>query len=470
MTASSQLGGKRIIALVIAAAFFVEHLDSSVLNTALPVIAVILDVPVISLSAAVTCYLLAVATFVPVSGWLADRFGTRRIFIVALLVFGLGSILCGAAQSLGWLVAGRIVQGMGGALMVPVGRIILLRSFDKAQLVAAMSYVTIPALLGPVLGPLVGGAIATYANWRWIFFLNLPFVLLGIVLALRHLPPDGAGERRQFDALGYTGFAISLILLVGGLELIGKDFVPGWTISLAIAGGLGLLAATLAWCRQRGSRAIIDLEIFRLKTFRIGQLGGLICRIGFGGTPFILPLYLQLGHGYSAIESGSQTFIIGIGAMLLKTVATRLLRGFGFRHILIVNGLLTAGMTWALLLIDAATPYFLLLGGLAVFGFFRSLQFTSMNALSFSDLPPAAASGASAISSVLQQVSQTLGVALMAGVLAAGMVASGTGTPSLTHFALAIGLSGLLPALSVLAFARLGPGDGAAVSGHGRAP
>jgi len=440
-----------------------ENLDGTIINTALPQIAHDMGVSPLSLSAAVTSYLLSLALFIPVSGWATDRFGARRVFSAAILAFLLGSIVCGFATGPTGLVIGRTIQGIGGAMMAPVGRIVLLRSFPKAELMAAMTYVTMPALIGPAVGPLLGGFLATYANWRWIFFVNIPIGLLGVVLAWKLFDDDRPVAAGRFDTIGFILVGGGLAAFMWGIEAIGRAHLPTSLMVGLIGGGLGLMALYV-WHSRRIQRPALDLSPLKIPTFRMAVVGGTIVRIGFGGTPFLLPLFYQLGLGYSPMESGSYTFIVGLGALSMKVVATRFAKRVGFRRILMFNGLVVGAITLLFTLYDAATPYWLMLTTLGIYGFVRSLQFTSLNALGFADLPPELAGAGAAVSAVGQQLSVALGVALAATLL----LALGGGHPVLADFHWTFALIALLPMASVLIFSRMKPEDGNAVSGHGR--
>ncbi|MFD2263056.1 DHA2 family efflux MFS transporter permease subunit [Lacibacterium aquatile] len=461
--ASTPSPKRRWVPIVVACALFMENLDGTIINTALPEIARDMGVSPLSLSAAVTSYLLSLALFIPVSGWATDRFGARRIFSAAIIAFLLGSIVCGFATGPMGLVIGRTIQGIGGAMMAPVGRIVLLRSFPKAELMAAMTYVTMPALIGPAVGPLLGGFLATYANWRWIFFVNIPIGILGVVLAWKLFDDDRPVAAGRFDTVGFILIGGGLAAFMWGMETIGRAHLPISFMLGLIFGGLALMALYV-WHSRRIQRPALDLSPLKIPTFRMAVVGGTIVRIGFGCTPFLLPLFYQLGLGYSAMESGTYTFIIGLGALSMKVVATRFARWVGFRRILMFNGLVVGAITLLFTLFDASTPYWVMLATLGIYGFVRSLQFTSLNALGFADLPPEMAAGGAAVQAVGQQLSVALGVALAAALL----LLLGGGHPDLSDFRWTFAIVALLPMASIVIFARMKPEDGSAVSGHGR--
>ncbi|MBS0461811.1 MAG: MFS transporter [Proteobacteria bacterium] len=400
----------RLLPLIVACALFIENMDSTAIATSLPMMARDLGTDPIALKLALTAYLLALAVFIPVSGWIADRFGARRTFMAAIGVFLLGSLACAACNSLETLVAARFVQGMGGALMVPVGRLVLLRAIPKSELVAAWSWLAIPALVAPVLGPPLGGFITTYFHWRWIFGINLPMGLLGIELARRYIPD----VREDVKPLDWRGFALSgfgLALAMFGFSTLGRHLV---SLPVALTCLLLGLAASIGYVvhARRHPHPLLDLRLFRLPTFRAGVLGGGVFRVGIGAIPFLLPLMLQLGFGLDPLHSGLLTFASAIGAIGMKTIATRVLKRLGFRDVLRFNALVCAAMLAGYGLFRSSTPHALIVGTLIVAGCFRSLQFTSLNAISFAEVEPAHMSQATSLSGMMQQFSLSLGVAV----------------------------------------------------------
>ncbi|HWK47544.1 MAG TPA: DHA2 family efflux MFS transporter permease subunit [Stellaceae bacterium] len=453
-----------LIPLVVACAFFMENLDSSIIATSIPQIAHSLGVGPLQLNVAITSYLLSLAVFIPISGWMADRFGTRTVFCAAIVLFTLGSALCGFSQNLWQLVLTRILQGVGGAMTTPVGRLMLLKSFPKSRLVTAMSYVTVPALVGPALGPLLGGLITTYASWRWIFYINIPIGMLGILLAARYFENYRSATPRRFDFLGFTLCGIGLAAVELCLDYAGRDVLPFWVEATILALGIAVLGLYALHARRHPDPAI-DLRLFGIKTFRLAVLAGGLGRMGFASTPFLLPLLFQIAFGRTPLESGSLTFVIAIGSMCLKTAAPRIVRYCGFRTILVGNGIVVGLTTMSLAFLRPDTPYLAILGLLLVFGFLRSLQFTCMNALSYADLTGATLSKGTSIGSVGQQLSQSFGVAIGAMLLSAFVGSSGT-VMTIGDFEVVFVLVGLLPIVSALCFLRLGSEDGAATSGH----
>lgn len=455
---------ERLLPLIVATALFIENMDSTAITTSLPMIAVDLGVQPVALKLALTTYMLALAVFIPISGWVADRFGARPTFMVAIAVFLLGSLGCAAADSLGWLVSARFVQGMGGAMMVPVGRLVLLRSVPKAQLVQALSWLTIPALLGPMLGPPLGGLITTYGNWRYIFLLNVPIGLLGIWLAWRHIPL----LRSPVKALDWRGFALSgtgLALTIIGFSTLGRSLV-GLTTALACL-LLGLAGLTL-YVRhaRRHPHPLIDLQLLRIPTFFIGVLGGALFRIGIGATPFLLPLMLQLSFGLNPLQSGLLTFTSAAGAMFMKTIASRVLKRFGFRRVLILNALTASILLCGFGLFRADTPYPLIIGVLLASGCFRSLQFTSLNAIVYADVEQSRMSEASSLAAMAQQVALAIGITIGGYALTAASAATGQPLDAAINFGFAFLTVGLISASSVLMMWRLAADAGAEMAGR----
>ncbi len=454
-----------VIALTVACALFMENLDGTVIATALPQIAASFAVSPVHLSLAITSYLLSVAIFIPASGWMADRFGSRTIFRAAIAVFMLGSILCGLSSSIAELTGARIVQGVGGAMMVPIGRLVLLRNVTKADMVRAMSYLTVPALLGPVLGPPVGGFIVTYASWRWIFFLNVPIGLLGLVLVSLLIENYKEPETPPFDAVGFLLAAMALVGTMSGFEAIGRGGVPlALAITLVIVG----LAAVILYVRHasRYPNPILDLLLFRVPSFAIAVGGGSLFRIGIGALPFLLPLLLQLGFGMTAFASGMLTFASAVGALAMKITARPILRRYGFRRVMIGNALISAGFLLSYATFRPGIPSAVILVLLLAGGFFRSLQFTSTNTLAFADVPPTRISRATSMTSTAQQLSVSMGVALGATLLHLTLLWRGTSELGAADFSPAFIAIALISGASVFVYARLAPDAGAEISGR----
>jgi EmrB/QacA subfamily drug resistance transporter len=405
-----------LTALIVACALFMENLDGTVISTSLPVIAIDLHEDPIALKLALTSYLLSLAVFIPASGWAADRFGARNIFRLAILVFTLGSIACGLSSTLPQFVAARVVQGMGGAMMVPVGRLVLLRSVERHDMVRALAYLTLPALFGPVLGPPLGGFITTYFHWRWIFWINVPIGMLGIALATIFIEDIRETNVWPLDLKGFLLSGAGLFLIIFDLSVTGRGVVPWTLIALMMLLGISALALYVRHAR-RTAYPILDLTLLNIRTFRAAAIGGSLFRVATGSIPFLLPLMLQLGFGMNAFQSGLTTFISSAGAMAMKTTAPAILRAFGFKRVLIYNTFLSGLTLAAIGFFYPTTPIILVMGILLIGGFFRSLEFTSVNALAFADIETAMMSRATSFSSVGQQLSLSLGVAIGAGVL-----------------------------------------------------
>ena len=454
-----------LISLIVACAMFMQNLDSTVIATALPVIARSLGESPLRLNVAITCYLLSLAVFVPISGWTADRLGARRVFSAAIVVFTLGSIGCGLSNSLPMLVVSRIVQGMGGAMMVPVGRLVLLKTVPRSEIVRAMSWVSVPALIGPVTGPPLGGFLATYASWRWIFFINIPIGVLGVVLVNLFIEDFRDAGRRPFDLPGFALTGVGLASLAFGFETVGRGAVP-WAVTVALM-AVGLICLT-AYVRhaRRVEFPVIDLSLLRIPTYAAATAGGFLFRMGLGALPFLLPLMLQIGFGLSALNSGLLTFASAAGALTMKMGVTSIIRAFGFRVVLVGNAVISAGFLFAYAFFNPSTPHVVIFLALLAGGFFRSLQMTSINSLSYADVPGPMLSRATSLTSMCQQLSQTAGVATGALLLYVFMAARGEGELTPLDFSLAFATVGALAMLSVPFFLKMSPDAGAEVSGR----
>jgi EmrB/QacA subfamily drug resistance transporter len=453
-----------LTALIIATALFMENMDGTVISTSLPAIARDLNQDPIVLKLALTSYMLTLAVFIPASGWVADRFGARTVFCSAIVVFTLGSILCGASNSLSTLIAARVFQGLGGAMMVPVGRLVLLRSVEKSDLVNALAYLTVPALIGPVAGPPLGGFITTYFHWRWIFWINVPIGVLGVLLSLKFIANLREEVVPRFDFRGFVLSGLGLLGLISGLSLIGRGMAPYWEVAALVVASVVLLAA-YARHADGNEAAILDLRLLKIPTFFAGVGGGFIFRIGIGAMPFLLPLLLQLGFGLSPFQSGLLTFATAAGALLMKFSASTILRQFGFRRTLIVNGVISGVFLAACALFTPSTPHWMILLALLSGGFFRSLEFTALNAISYADIDPPLMSRATSFASVSQQMSGAVGVAVAA--VCIQLIQFSFGDPILMTRDLSIAfiLVAIVSSLSTLVFIGLKPDAGAAVSG-----
>jgi len=451
---------ERIVPLIVAVALFMENMDSTIIATALPAIAADIGTHPLALKLAITSYLLALAIFIPASGWIADRFGTRTVFRIAIAVFICGSIACAFSDSLSHFVAARFLQGMGGAMMTPVGRIVLMRTIEKRALIAAMAWVTTPALIGPLIGPPIGGFITTFFSWQWIFLINVPIGLLGIALATRYIENFRAEKLDPFDFTGMVLAGLGIGGLAFGMTTIGVDFLPtSFVISLLIAGAI-FLSAYVAHAR-RTPAPILDISLFSLPTFRASLVGGTIFRTGVGALPFLMPLLLQIGFHMTPFESGMVTFSTALGAMSMKAAVPFILKRFGFRATLAANAV-TGGLFVAVCAtFTPATPILLIIVLLAAGGFFRSLQFTSINTIAYADVDPARMSRATAIVSVGQQLAISMGVAFGALAVEATMWFKQGQTLTAADFQPAFLFVGVFAALSSLVFLRLSPEAGA---------
>lgn len=406
----------RLTPLILAVALFMENMDSTVIATSLAAIAHDIQTEPIALKLALTTYMVALAIFIPISSWMADKFGAKRVFAWAIVVFMLGSVCCAISNSLLTFVLSRFLQGMGGAMMTPVARLVLVRVTPRQQLVDAMAWLSIPGLVGPIVGPPIGGFITTFASWHWIFLINLPVGLIGFIVALR-LMPDLRGIRTtRFDTIGFLLFGGSMVLITIALEGLGELHMPHVRVVLLLIGGMVLLAAY--WLRAlRIESPLFPPSLFTTRTFAVGLLGNLFARLGSGSLPFLTPLLLQVGLGFSPSKAGMTMIPMALAAMVIKSLARPLLDLFGYRKLLVSNTLLLGAMIASLGLVDQDTPYALLLVQLAILGGINSLQFTAMNTLSLIDLRDDNASAGNSLLSVVMQLSIGMGIACAAALL-----------------------------------------------------
>ena len=402
---------ERLIPLIVACALFMENMDSTVIATSLPAIAADIGTNPLALKVAITSYLLSLAVFIPGSGWMADRFGARTVFASAIGVFMLGSIGCAISGSLTDFVFARILQGMGGAMMMPVGRLVLLRTIEKSALVNAMAWVTVPALLGPVIGPPLGGFITTYFSWHWIFLINIPIGFLGIYLAVRFIDPIRSINPERFDLVGLLLAGLAVAGLAFGLSVAGLNLLPWQLVTGLIVGGAVSGLFYIRHARKTAS-PVLDFSLLQLPTLRASLGGGFLFRMGIGALPFLLPLLMQLGFGLSPFQSGMVTFASAIGAMGMKTFAARIIRTFGFRPVILFNVFVASASLAACALFTPGTPLLLIMIVLIVGGFFRSLQFTAINTLAYAEVEPPQMSRATTLASVNQQLAISSGVAV----------------------------------------------------------
>jgi EmrB/QacA subfamily drug resistance transporter len=452
-----------LVPLIVASALFLQQIDATALATSLPAIGEALGETPVRVHLAITAYMFSLAAFVPVSGWVADRFGARHIFRLAMAIFTLSSLACGFADSLTWLIVARICQGVGGAMMVPVGRLILVRSVGKSELVGALAMMSMPALIGPILGPLVGGFLTTYASWRWIFWVNLPVGIIGILLVTIFIPNVEGEARRRFDPVGVMLISFGLSALLFGIDAAATQSASEVFAFACL--GLGALSTAL-YVGHAGRRdePVLDLSLLRIDTFRASMTGGSLFRLCTGAMPFLLPLLFQVGFGYTPAESGSITFISAVGSLGMRTISSRVLRRFGFRSVLIWDGLIATFFMAVCIFIRPGLPHLVILATLFFGGLFRSLQLMSLNALAFADLDGGQMSHGTALSTMAQRLSQSLGVALSAFILHVTVPAGGL--PSFFSFDLAFLAVALLALLSLPVFMGLRRDAGAELSGR----
>jgi EmrB/QacA subfamily drug resistance transporter len=452
-----------LIPLIVACALFMENMDSTVLATSLPAIAADIGEQPLALKFALTSYLVGLAIFIPISGWVADKYGSRTVFAWAIVVFLGGSLACAASSSLAFFVVARFVQGIGGAMMVPVGRLVLLKSVDKNDLVAALNYLTMPALIGPIMGPPLGGLITQYFNWRGIFLINLPISILGLYLALKHIPNIREETLPRLDVRGFVllGFGLSLLMLA--ISALGGHLLP-WSL-IGVCAVLGLIALELYRRHARSiDNPVVDLRLTRIPTYRAGVVGGSLFRIGMGATPLLMPLMFQLGFGLDPFHSGLITCCSAIGAMFMKTLTLRVLKAYGFREVLIWNALISTSAVALYGAFTASTPYLIVVPVLLVTGCMRSLQFTALNAISFADIDREAMSPASSMQSMTQRLAQSLGVALGAYALEISSRAQGHPTIVAADFWPAFVFVALIAGSSMFFNTALPPNAGATLA------
>ena len=455
----------RVISLIVGCAIFLEQVDGTVLATALPTMARDFGVSAPAMSVAITSYLLALAILIPVSGAIADRFGAKRVFNSAMLVFIVGSILCSLTRSLPMMVAARLVQGMGGAMMAPVGRLVILRTVEREHLVSSMMWTLIPAVLGTMAGPPLGGFIVQYFDWRWIFYINVPIGVLGYWLVRRYVPEVHCASRpAPFDWLGFALCSAGLGCLLFGLELFGENTPVRHAVVLVAIGA----AACLAYVRhaRRREHPAVDLTLLRIDSFRLSVISGALMRITQGAQPFLLPLLLQIGLGFSALRSGQLILAISVGALLARALTTRLLRWIGFRRVMIYNGVL-AGLSYAVCaLFRADWPFWLMFGLLVCCGVIMSVQFTAYNTIAYEAVPTDRMSAANSFYSTLQQLMLSVGVCCGALILKLAMAASHNSEPSRLDFSVAFLVVTLISLSSTRWHRAFAPDAGHEMSGH----
>jgi len=455
------------VALLVAGAFFMENLDGTVIATALPQMARSFGISPVDLSMGITAYLLTLAVFIPVSGWVADRWGARTVFSSAMGVFTIASILCGISNSLWEFTAARVLQGIGGAMMVPVGRLVVLRITEKKDLMRSIAYITWPGLVAPILGPPAGGFITTYSTWRWIFFLNVPLGVIGITLAMLWIANDREHAGRPFDWWGFVLAGTACTAFMYSLELTGREGRHWETIGLLFA-----YSVVVGWLAVRHMRKaphpLIEFACLKIKTFAVTIWGGSLFRIAINVSPFLLPLLFQIGFGMTAFQSGLLVLAMFAGNLTMKPITTPVLRRFGFRKVLLVNGVITGVLIILCGLLAPQTPKLAIIVVLFLHGLSRSMQFTCLATLAFVDIPKGLMSSATSFAAVAQQLSMGMGVAVGAVSLHAAAALRGemSANPSLMDFHIAFGLVAVLALAGIADSFSLDPNAGAEVSGH----
>lgn len=460
-----------ITALIVASSLIMENIDGTVIATSLPLIAADLGTTPLSLKLAMTSYMLALAIFIPASGWVADRFGARNVFRIALVVFVAGSIMSGLSQSLEQLVAARVIQGIGGSMMTPVGRLIVLRSVPRERMIEAFTWLTFPAMIGPMIGPPLGGFITTYSSWRLIFFINVPIAILGVILATRFIPDVREEDPGIFDFKGFVLTALGFTGVVFGFSLAGGHFISAGPNILLILAGVFFLWLYVRHARHHPN-PLLDLTLFKLDTFRRAIIGGTVFRLCMGAVPFLLPLMLQLGFGLSPLNSGLLTMAMALGALATRTMVARAIRAMGFRKLLIASALLTSLFYATYASFRPDTPQPLMFAVMLFGGLCTSMTMVVLNTLGYADIPRPRMGHATAMSSMAQQLSVTLGV--VAGASLVGLthhLHGGAGdTLGAADFPPAYIAIGLMTLISFLAFLRLPPDVGDELRGGHEAP
>ncbi|HAT8004683.1 TPA: multidrug transporter subunit MdtD [Citrobacter koseri] len=441
---------------IAAMAFFMQALDATILNTALPAIAHSLNRSPLAMQSAIISYTLTVAMLIPVSGWLADRFGTRRVFIIAVSLFTLGSLACALSGSLAELVVFRVVQGIGGAMMMPVARLALLRAYPRSELLPVLNFVTMPGLVGPILGPVLGGILVTWASWHWIFLINIPIGIVGILYARKYMP-NFTTPRRRFDMTGFFLFGLSLVLFSSGMELFGEKIVATWIALTIILSSIVLLLAYIHHARRHPT-PLISLSLFRTRTFSVGIAGNLATRLGTGCVPFLMPLMIQVGFGYPALIAGCMMAPTALGSILAKSAVTQVLRKLGYKTTLVGITVFIGLMIAQFSLQSPAMPVWMLILPLFVLGMAMSTQFTAMNTITLADLTDDNASSGNSLLAVTQQLSISLGVAISAAVLRLYEGIEGTNTVEQFHYTFIT--MGAITVVSALMFMLLKAKDG----------
>jgi EmrB/QacA subfamily drug resistance transporter len=460
---------KRLLPWLVAVAYFMESLDTTILSTAVPVIARAMGVAPLSMKAVLASYTLSLAIFIPVSGWMADRFGTRQVFACAIALFTSASFLCGISDNVYLLVACRVLQGCGGAMMVPVGRLTLVRTFDKSEIVRVLSFVTIPGWIGPILGPVVGGFIVAHLHWGYIFFVNLPIGILGLILVLLYLPDYREKEKKPFDIAGFILFGSGIALLSYVLEIFGEHIVtPGETVAL-LAVSLALIGA-YGVHSLRTSSTLLDLSLFHIRTFSVSVMGSFFSRLGVGGVPFLLPLLYQLALGFTPMQSGLLIMPQAVAGIIAKFALPGLLERFGYRKVLMANTVLMGLLLMLFATVGPGTPVWVIVVQASCYGACTSLQYTTMNTMAYADIDEQKLSSAGSIASTAQELSISFGIAA-AGLITAMFIPDHVSAQSSMMMSLGLHeaflVLGGLTILSTLIFSKLKDEDGANIV-HGQ--
>lgn len=456
-----------VIAFIVAAAFLMQGLDTMLIAVAIPTMAAALDVPALSLHLAITAYTISLAVFMPVSGWIADRLGARLVFCASMVIFTLGSVLCGFSQSLAPMIAARILQGFGGALMTPIGRLVVLRAFGRDRTLDAMTYMTTPVLIGPLIGPLIGGAIITYAPWNWIFFVVVPVSIAAVVAALIVFPADAPAERRPFDGPGFLIAALGLVAFQLGIENLGHPFFAGRLGSVVIFASVAAIVPLYLWHARRIADPALDIRLFAVPSYAVGVIGGGVGRIGLNSTTFLQPVLLQVGLGFSPLAVGLYAFASTLGAFGSKPIIRRSLFRFGYRRLLIGVSIAGAVLLGAMALVRPGVAPPVLLALVIVLGAVRTMHFNAVNTLTFSDVPHERLSSAVGAAGVFQQLSMGLGISVSSAVLALAQDPEVGLTPR--DFSIAFVVMAAIPILSLPSLLRLAPAHGRA-AGHPAPP
>ncbi|MCO5063527.1 MAG: MFS transporter [Rhizobiaceae bacterium] len=454
-----------VVAMVIGCAYFMQNLDTSIVTTALPQMATSMGVAPVELSIAITAYLLSLAIAIPVSGWLADRFGARLVFQIAIAVFTLSSALCGLSSTVLELTAARVMQGFASAMVVPVGRLVLLRSVKKSELVRATAFLTVPSQIGSIAGPVLGGAITTYASWHWVFFMNIPVGILGIVLATIYIDDFGDVKRRPFDWLGFALTAISLALIIYSIELLGRRSDAIWAPLGLLTCGLasGILAILHA---RRTPHPLLDLSLMKVPTFASTVTAGSLFRVGWGALPFLLPLLFQVVFGMDALASGLLVFASAVGSVLIRIAGPMIIRRLGFRRLLVWNGALAAVTILMCGFFSVTTPTIVIIVVLFISGVFQALQITALNTLAYADVEESQMSSATAIGQLTPQIARAVGVAASAGLLQLSLNWNDHSRLESSDFLFTFATIALISVLAAPLFAKLPRDAGSEISGH----